>query len=93
LTSFPDKRAFKSVVAGVDWGWNDPGAIVVVGDTGKQLIVVDELKEPHLQVIAQSPGERSWVSEAVRLQKKWGISRTLFATTNRASFTASYARD
>jgi phage terminase large subunit len=73
----PDKRAYKSVVAGVDFGWNDPGAIVVVADTGKQLIVVDELKEPHLQVIAQNPGERCWVSEAVRLQQKWGISKFL----------------
>lgn len=71
----PDRKIFRTVVAGVDWGWNDPGAIVVVGDTGKQLIVVDELKEPHLQVIAQNPGERSWISEAVRLQKKWGISK------------------
>jgi phage terminase large subunit len=73
----PDRRAFRSVVIGVDWGWNDPGAMVVVGDTGKQLIVLDELKEPHLQVIAQSPGERCWVSEAVRLQQKWQVDRFL----------------
>lgn len=71
----PDKRAFRRVIAGVDWGWNDPGSIVVVGDTGSQLIVVDELKESHLQVIAQDPGERSWVSEAVRLKAKWNISQ------------------
>jgi phage terminase large subunit len=70
-----NRGAFRSVVAGVDWGWNDPGAIVVIGDTGKQLIVLDELKEPHLQVIAPNPGERSWISEFVRLQKKWNIER------------------
>jgi len=71
----PDKKAFRRVIAGVDWGWNDPGAIVVVGDTGSQLIVLDELKEPHLQVISQDPDERSWVKEAVRLKHKWNISQ------------------
>jgi hypothetical protein len=86
----PDKRAFKSVVAGVDWGWNDPGAIVVIADTGKQLIVVDELKEPHLQVIAQSPGERCWVSEAVRLQQKWGVSK--FVCDHEPGFVHAFQR-
>lgn len=71
----PDRKMFKQVVAGVDWGWNDPGAIVVIGDTGRQLVVVEELKESHLQVIAQNPGERSWISEFVRLHRKWNIDR------------------
>lgn len=68
----PDKARFKNVIAGVDWGWNDPGAIVVVADTGRQLIVLDELRESHMQVIAP-PGERSWITEAIALREKWGI--------------------
>lgn len=73
----PDRKLFKSVVAGVDWGWNDPGSIVVVGDTGSQLVVVDVVKESHLQVIGPDASEKSWVSEAVRLQKRWGIGSFL----------------
>lgn len=69
----PKRQAFKQVIAGVDWGWNDPGAVVVVGDTGRQLIVLDEIKEPHLQVIAQNPGERSWISEMIKLNVKWRV--------------------
>ena len=68
----PDKSQFKTIVAGVDWGWNDPGAIIVVGDTGRQLVVLDELCESHMQVIAP-PGERSWITEAIALRNKWGI--------------------
>lgn len=68
----PETKVFKTIVAGVDWGWNDPGAIVVVGDTGKQLIVLEERRESHMQVIAP-PGERSWITEAIALREKWDI--------------------
>lgn len=69
----PQPSAFKRVVAGVDWGWNAPGSIIVVGDTGDRLYVLDEHTESHLQVIAP-PGERSWISEALSLRQKWNIS-------------------
>jgi len=85
-----NRGAFRSVVAGVDWGWNDPGAIVVVGDTGSQLVVVEEIKEPHLQVIAQNPGERCWVSEAVRLHTKWRVDK--FVCDHRPDYVHAFLR-
>ncbi len=72
----PQRNAFRRVIAGVDWGWNDPGAIIVLGDTGDRLFALDELSESHLPVIAPS-GERSWVREAVALQAKWKIDTFL----------------
>ncbi len=72
----PQRNAFRRVIAGVDWGWNDPGAIIVLGDTGEKLYALDELSESHLPVIAPS-GERSWVKEAVALQAKWKIDTFL----------------
>jgi phage terminase large subunit len=68
----PERKVYKRVIAGVDWGWNDPGTIIVIGDTGRELIVLEEHGESHLQLIAPA-GERSWLSEAKRLTDKWGI--------------------
>lgn len=68
----PQRNAFRRVIAGVDWGWNDPGSIVVLGDTGRQIYVLDELCESHLPVISPQ-SERSWCTEAVALRAKWGI--------------------
>lgn len=63
---------FRRVIAGVDWGWNDPGAIIVVGDTGKQLYVIAEHCESHVPVIA-GPGERSWLTIAYDLRTQYNI--------------------
>lgn len=70
----PLRELFKRISAGVDWGWTSPGAIAVVGDTGRELVVLEESYASHRQVYDLRSGVDTWVSEAQRLQKKWGIA-------------------
>ncbi len=72
----PARSAFKQVIAGVDWGWNDPGSIIIMGDTGRQIYVLDELTESHLPVISPQ-GERSWVTEASKLFQAYQVNTFL----------------
>jgi hypothetical protein len=70
----PVSSIFKQVVAGVDWGWNAPGAIVVVGDLGNgRYIVLDESYEPQRILLDQHHAGTTWVREAQRLKAKWNI--------------------
>jgi PBSX family phage terminase large subunit len=72
----PDERAFTSIVAGVDWGFTSPGAIVVVGHNEKaaageaEFCVLDEVYERN---IAPDGTGECWVSIAARLKQRWGI--------------------
>lgn len=66
------QRVFRRVVAGVDWGWTSPGAIVVVGQINDtQMVVLEESYEPNQRITGDGT---TWVSEAMRLKRKWGIS-------------------
>lgn len=83
----PDRKTFRNVVAGVDWGWNAPGAITVIADTGSQLIAVAEHVESHLQVMAP-PGERTWLTVAQKLAKDWGVKQWLCDPSGPANINA-----
>lgn len=63
---------FRRIVAGVDFGYTSPGAIVVVGIFGdNRFVVLEESYAPNRRMLG---GEKSWYSEAMRLKKRWGIS-------------------
>lgn len=69
------QRIFRRVIAGVDWGFNSPGAIVVVGYYGdNRFMVLEESYAAGRQILGHGT---TWVSEAHRLRDKWGVS--LFA--------------
>lgn len=67
----PLTSIFKRIVGGIDWGWSSPGCILIVGDTGRELIVLEESYAPHRFVSSGRDGV-TWVSEAKRLAAKWG---------------------
>lgn len=71
----PLKGLFRTVVAGVDWGWSSPGAIVVVGDTGRELIALEESYADHRSVFDPRMEDKTWIGEAKRLRDKWGVIR------------------
>lgn len=59
---------FTSVHAGVDWGWENPGAIVVVGiDEYDCAWVIRELVESH------QPVSEFWAREALDLQRRYNV--------------------
>lgn len=59
-------KRFKFVVAGVDWGWTNPGVIIVVGvdEDGRAWVV--------RQVYRIKQSLNWWSKMALVLQKKWG---------------------
>jgi hypothetical protein len=74
-TNGTDLRSlFRKVAAGVDWGWNDPGCIIVVGDMGGRWLVLEESYAPARIMFDPRLGAGTWVAEAMRLREKWGIS-------------------
>lgn len=59
---------FKRVAIGVDFGWNDPGVCIVVGETAtKQRVVIHE--EYHSQVLVSDDG---WLGIYKRLRDEFG---------------------
>lgn len=71
----PLRQLFRSVQAGVDWGWNSPGCIGVIGDTGREYIMVDESYASHRIVYDPRLNDKTWVGEARRLKDLWSISQ------------------
>lgn len=70
----PLKDLFKRVVAGVDWGWTSPGAIVVVGDTGSETVIIEESYAEHRILFDPRQESETWIGHAKRLREKWNIS-------------------
>lgn len=70
----PLRSIFRRIIAGVDWGWNSPGAIVVVGDTGREQIVLEESYAAN-RIVFDGRLSDTWVEEAKRLRAKWGITQ------------------
>ncbi len=68
------RSCFKNVVAGVDWGWNDPGAIVVVGQlNNNRYVVLDESYSPNRRLVDPRGVDGTWIGEARRLRDQWDI--------------------
>jgi len=69
-----DPRAFKRVIGAMDFGWNSPGCIEVVGDFGNgTFAVVDEVYRTNTIFYDPRLMKDTWVTEVKRLQQKWGI--------------------
>jgi hypothetical protein len=67
------------VVAGVDWGFNNPGVIVVLGiDFDGTVWVLDEKYDRGVLVAAPDGVSKStdtWIRRAKALQRRYGISQ------------------
>lgn len=56
---------FVSFFAGVDWGYEHKGSIVVIGETAKgEYVVVEEITQKHKLI-------EWWIAEAQKLEKKY----------------------
>lgn len=67
------RRIFRRVVAGVDFGWTKPGAMVVIGHLGDARMVVLDESYAAQRPINGEPDMVTWVSEGKRLQQRWGV--------------------
>lgn len=82
----PIRTLFRRVLAGVDFGWSEPGAIVVVADLGNhRYLVLDESYASNRIVHDVRLNSGTWVSEAKRLRDKWGISQFFCDTASPGS--------
>jgi phage terminase large subunit len=86
------RSLFRRVIAGVDWGWNSPGSIVVLGDLGVQGggVVLEESYAPN-RIIFDPRLDDTWAAEAQRLREKWGVS-LFFADPARPDAIFDFAR-
>lgn len=67
------RNMFRRIVAGLDWGFTSPGAIIVVGQLDdERLVVLDESYAANRPVLGNA--QTTWLSECVRLRDKWGVS-------------------
>jgi len=61
------------VSAGVDWGYTNPGAIVVGGITSRGVwYILDATAARGVEVVSTSRGD-SWVRRALEMRAKWGV--------------------
>lgn len=60
-----DKLSFDRVFAGVDWGWEHWGAIVVIGAIGKSYYVIEEHATQHRFI-------DDWIRTAIDILKRHG---------------------
>lgn len=68
FTTTRKRDEFQNVIAGVDWGYSNPGVILVVGfDADGRAMVVHEEYHTRRRI-------EEWVNIAKQLQEDWGIS-------------------
>ena len=67
LSTMPDRSIFQRVIAGVDWGMVNPGAILVIGIDGDNCAYVVEERYQRDMPIDE------WVNIADELNDKWRI--------------------
>jgi len=64
----------EQVIAGVDWGYTHPGAIVVIGvDSMNKYWVLEESYETELLVSARDGHQDSWARRAMVLRAQWEV--------------------
>lgn len=66
------RRLCRRIVCGVDWGHTSPGSMIVVGDMGGRFVVLEESYATNRPVTGHA--QTTWLSEARRLQQRWGVS-------------------
>lgn len=78
----PDNLTY---TAGVDWGYDHPTAIEVIGHDGKgNYYLVDEAYGQFEQV------DPHWIAVAQRFQKKYGLNMPFYADTARTEHIANF---
>lgn len=94
LEAAPDPDAFDEVIYGLDWGHNNPAAILAIGRRGDQLVVAEEFKESRC-----TTGDLS--DRLGTMQDTWGDGRVYcdpsepanIAELNRDGFSAVGAQN
>ena len=72
LGTRPIRSLFKRIIGAIDWGWTSPGCILVAGDTGRDIILLEEVYAPYKKVFDPYAND-TWIDEAKRLRLKWGV--------------------
>lgn len=66
------RGACRRIIAGVDFGFTSPGAIVVIGQLSEEsFVVLEESYAANRPILGHGT---TWLSECIRLQSKWGVS-------------------
>jgi len=66
------RTLFQRVVGAIDWGWQAPGCLLVIGKVSDDdVIVLEESYAPGRRVLGNDGV--TWLSECHRLKQKWGI--------------------
>jgi phage terminase large subunit len=85
----PDPKTIIETRYGVDWGYKNPGAILVFQKTGDGLwFLQEEVVKSGVLVSGDSP--ETWVKIALRLRDKWGEGR--FITDHDAEKVAQFRK-
>lgn len=80
-----EDRQFAKVVAGVDWGWTNPGVVVVLAvDAQGRVWLCEESYQREVSV-------PDWAAEARRLKDKWGVTE-FFCDPSEPGNIAEFAR-
>lgn len=68
------RPAFRRVIAGVDWGYVNPGAIVIIGITNDDSYVVIDESYATGVLLSAGRGQDSWVERAKHFRKVYGVN-------------------
>lgn len=59
-------------IYGLDWGWRNPTAVVVILKKGDEYYIADEIYERKLKIDSSNPKDRDLVFKLNRLEERWG---------------------
>ena len=68
----PLRSIFKRVIGAVDWGWNAPGCILIVGDHGDGRYTVLDEDYAANRIIFGARDSDTWVGAAWKFRDRWG---------------------
>ena len=71
-----DYKRYRTVVAGVDWGYTHNGSIIVCGiDNDSRIDVIEEVSLPRIPVVSENPTQKTWVTIAKEIQARYKEKR------------------
>lgn len=59
-------------IYGLDWGWRNPTAVIVILKKGEEYFIADEIYERKLKIDSSDPNDEDLVFKLDRLEEKWG---------------------
>lgn len=67
----------EQAIGGVDWGWTAPSSLVVMIQTRREFLVVEDFEQAGMYVSDPRMSEGTLVAKANELRKRWGVTEWL----------------